>query len=131
MILNTFINLATKNVALTKTFFMKLGFEINEKFTDDEGMCVVVNDHTFMMIMTYNRFENFTALKTPNSFKENEVILTFELQNKEEVDQFMGRVLENGGTEFGQAEDTDFMYYRSFRDLDGHHFEVFYFKKPV
>lgn len=131
MITQTFINLATKDVTKARQFFTTIGFTINETFSDANGICVVINASTFMMVMLPKKFEEFTKLPTPNSFQTNEVILSFQAESKDEVDSIIHQVILNGGTEFEQAVDNDFMYYRAFRDVDGHHFEVFYFKTPV
>jgi predicted lactoylglutathione lyase len=129
MVKHTFLNLASTDVLKSRGFFTHIGFEINEQFSDESGFCVVVNDNTFLMVMNPTKFQGFTLTDLPNSFKETEIIMTFQLETKEEVDAFMEKVIEAKGTEFGEANDNDFMYFRSFRDLDGHHFEVFYFKQ--
>lgn len=128
MVQNTFINLETQNVAQARAFFTHVGLSINEKYSDDHGICVVINDNTFMMIMTHDRFKAFTLADTPNSFHQTEVIITLQLEDKLSVDSFISKVKEAKGSEFGYPTDNEFMYYRAFRDLDGHHFEVFFFK---
>jgi len=128
MVTNTFINFSTRDVAAARSFFTHLGFTINEQFSDPSGICVVINPTTYFMVMTNDKFEGFTKAKTPDNSKETAVIFSFQLDNKEAVDLLLTKVCEQGGREFGEATDNDFMYYRSFKDLDGHHFEVFYFK---
>jgi hypothetical protein len=49
--------------------------------------------------------------------------------SKEKVDWIIETVKASGGVEIGEAHDDDFMYYRAFRDLDGHHFEVMTMQK--
>lgn len=129
MIKNTFINLATKDVVAARSFFTYIGLTINEAFSDASGICVVINDTTLMMVMTNEKFESFTKRKPIDNQNEHEVILSFEVEDKESVDSLLQKVIEAKGTEFNQAVDMDFMYYRSFDDLDGHRFEVFNFKK--
>ncbi|HAX03711.1 MAG: hypothetical protein A2Y45_08670 [Tenericutes bacterium GWC2_34_14] len=129
MIKHTFINRATEDVLKARQFFTHIGFEINEQFSDESGFCVVVNETTFLMVMNKEKFKGFTHADLPNSDKATQMILTFQLESMQEVDDFICKVLEAHGTEFGEAHDDDFMYYRSFKDLDGHHFEVFYFKR--
>lgn len=128
MVTNTFINLATRDVTAARSFFTHLGMTINEQFSDPSGICVVVNPTTYLMVMNTEKFEGFTKAKTPDNTKETAVILSFQVESKEAVDQLLSRVVEKGGNEFGTASDNEFMYFCSFRDLDGHHFEVFYFK---
>lgn len=128
MVKQTFLNLETQDVAQARAFFTHIGFTINEQFSDDSGICVVINDSTFLMVMTKEKFRGFTLSETPNSFNQTEIIISFQLESKAEVDTLLTKVKEAKGGEFGVVTDNDFMYYRSFRDLDGHRFEVFYFK---
>ncbi len=129
MITNTYINVATKDVVKAREFFTKIGFEINESYSDEQGFCVVVNEKTFMMVLKNERFESFTHRHIPNSFKSNEMIISFEAENQSHVDAMIDHVIASGGKELGQPSDTESMYFRSFSDLDGHHFEAFSFKK--
>lgn len=128
MISNSFINIATQDVFQARQFFTTLGLSINEQFSDPNGICVIVNDTTFLMVMSPTKFKGFTKKELPDLTKVTAVILSFQLNSKEAVDQLLANVLKAGGTEIGKAEDNEYMYYRSFRDLDGHHFEVFFFK---
>ncbi len=128
MVTNTFLNLETKDVTLSRSFFTHIGFSINEQYSDESGICVVINDTTYLMVMNRDKFRGFTLSETPNSFNQTEVIISFQLESQLAVDTLLTKVKEAKGGEFGQATDNDFMYYRSFRDLDGHRFEVFYFK---
>lgn len=129
MITNTYLNLATKDVAVARNFFTQLGFSINETFSDEHTICVIVNEHTFMMVMTKERFETFTQSQTTDSFSHHEVIISFEKEHQSDVDEIIEKVILSGGSEFGQKVENDFMYYRSFNDPDNHRFEVFSFKK--
>jgi hypothetical protein len=128
MVKQTFLNFETQDVAQARTFFTHIGFTINELYSDNSGICVVINDSTFLMVMNKDKFRGFTLSETPNSFNQTEMIISFQLESKAEVDTLLTKVKEAKGGEFGQATDNDFMYYRAFRDLDGHRFEVFYFK---
>jgi predicted lactoylglutathione lyase len=42
------------------------------------------------------------------------------------VDQLAERAIAGGGKQAGDSQDHGFMYGRSFYDLDGHHWEVFW-----
>lgn len=128
MVTNTFLNLETKDVTLSRSFFTHIGFSINEQYSDESGICVVINDTTYLMVMNKDKFRGFTLSETPNSFNQTEIIISFQLDSKVAVDTLLDKVKESKGGEFGQATENDFMYYRSFRDLDGHRFEVFFFK---
>lgn len=128
MVKQTFLNLETQSVIQARAFFTHIGFTIHEQYSDDSGICVIINESTFLMVMNKEKFRGFTLSQTPNSFNQTEVIISFQLGSKSDVDTLLNKVKEAKGGEFGQATDNDFMYYRAFRDLDGHRFEVFFFK---
>lgn len=127
MVTNTYINISTKDVVKARAFFTGLGFEMNEQFSDEQGFCIVVNEKTYLMVVSDCKFENFTKSKIVNSFESNEVIMSFQVSSKDEVNALIEKAVALGGKEFGEANDSEFMYFRSFLDHDGHHFEVFNF----
>jgi predicted lactoylglutathione lyase len=54
------------------------------------------------------------------------VLLAFSVDRREAVDTLYAQALSGGATECRPAEDHGFMYARSFNDLDGHIWEVFW-----
>ena len=122
-----YINLATNNIIKTKEFFVGIGFEFVEDFSDENGICIKAADNIFMMFMNGDKFNGFTKLELTDSKKEKEVILGFELDSIKAVDEAAKKVVQFGGTVHDPVE-LDFMYYIVFKDLDGHHFELFTFK---
>jgi uncharacterized protein len=47
------------------------------------------------------------------------------------VDQMMGKALEAGGSEPREKQDHGWMYGRSFEDVDGHLWEVFFMEESA
>ncbi len=47
-------------------------------------------------------------------------------QSREEVDQIMEKVVNAGGKEARDPQDHGWMYGRSFEDINGHLWEIFY-----
>lgn len=125
----TYINIASKDILKSRAFFQAIGFELITDWSDESTSSFKINETTYLMVMNVEKFTGFTKSDLPNSFLQNEVILSFELESKEAVDDLLILVKSNGGSEFGNATDSDFMYYRAFRDTDGHRLEVFNFKK--
>lgn len=123
---SVFINVAVKDVKKTRHFFEGIGFTINEDYSDENGICVIFSETVGFMMMTKEKFEGFTKTTTTDSYKQREVIFSIGADSKEAVDQLLEKVIEQGGTEFGEPTDEGWMYYRAFKDLDGHHFEVVY-----
>jgi uncharacterized protein len=59
---------------------------------------------------------------------ENEVILSYPAESREEVDAILAAAEASGGTRAGEIEDADWGYHGHFRDPDGHLWEAIWFK---
>jgi predicted lactoylglutathione lyase len=121
-----YINLAVKDLAKTKEFFGKLGFDFNPQFTDDKAACMIVNDKVYVMLLTEPFFATFTKKEICRTASHTETLLTLSFDSKAEVDEFVTKALAAGGTNAMPPMDHGFMYGQSFYDLDGHHWELFW-----
>lgn len=119
-----FINLPVQDLEKSKTFYEQLGFSINPQFTDETAACVVISDTIHVMLLTHEKTREFTSKEIANAHKTTEVLNALSVKSKEEVDEFMDKALNNGGSEAGKTQDLGFMYSRSFNDPDGHIWEV-------
>ncbi len=45
-----FVNLPVRDLKKSMTFFSKLGFEFNPKFTDEKAACMVISPDAFVML---------------------------------------------------------------------------------
>lgn len=121
-----FINLPVKDLDKSKEFFTKLGLKIEPKFTDENASCVIIGENIFVMLLTERFFKTFVKKDICDTSRETEAILAVTAQNKTEVDEMMKKVISAGGTETREAQDHGWMYGRSFQDVDGHLWEIFY-----
>lgn len=121
-----FVNLAVKDLEKSKNFFTKLGFTFNEQFTDETAASMVIADGIYSMLLTEPKFKTFTKKELVDAKKSTEVLTALSAESKEEVDAMMDKVKSAGGTEFRATEDYGWMYGRSFEDLDGHVWEIFW-----
>lgn len=121
-----FVNLPVKDLAISRNFYTSLGFEINEQFSDPSGSCVVISDTIFVMLLTYEKFKQFTAKTIADATKSVQVLNALSMANRHQVDEMAVAALTNGGTEARPAEDLGFMYTRAINDPDGHIWEIFY-----
>jgi predicted lactoylglutathione lyase len=119
-----FVNLPVKDVTATMAFFRKLGFEFDEKFTDDSCACMVISDKAYVMQMDATRFASFTTKPVADATRSTEGIVAVSAESREAVDQFADTALAAGGSPANEPMDMGFMYGRSFHDLDGHLWEV-------
>ena len=126
MITKLFVNLPVKDLNKTVEFFTKLGFTFNPQFTDENSTCMIVSNDIFVMLLVEKFFKTFTKKEISDVSKNTEVIVALSTQSREEVDQMMEKVIGAGGKESRDPQDHGWMYGRSFEDIDGHLWEIFY-----
>jgi predicted lactoylglutathione lyase len=119
-----FLNTTAADIPATRKFFGELGFEFNETFSDENTACLVINELTVAMLMTPARFKDFIIGDITDTSKEREVLIAISAESREAVDSLVDKALAIGGSKWTDAQDHGFMYGRSFRDLDGHVWEV-------
>ncbi|MFE5735380.1 VOC family protein, partial [Streptomyces sp. NPDC056528] len=56
-----FVNLPVKDLDVSRAFFEKLGYSFNPQFSDDTAACLVISDTIFAMLLTEEKFKEFTA----------------------------------------------------------------------
>ena len=124
-----FVNMHVKDLAKSKAFFEKLGYSFNPQFTDENAACMVVSETIYCMLLTTGHMERFVPKgKTiADATKTTETLLAFSMDSKDAVNAHYEKAIAAGATECRPAEDHGFMYSRSFNDLDGHIWEVFWF----
>ena len=96
------------------------------QFTDENAACMVIGDNIFAMLLTEPFFNTFTTKHIADTTRTASAIYALSVDSKVEVDAFMANVIEAGGVEPRPAQDHGWMYGRSFTDIDGHKWEVFY-----
>jgi len=126
MITKLFVNLPVKDLNKTVKFFTKLGFTFNPQFTDENATCMIVGKDVFVMLLVEKFFKTFTKKEISDTTKNTEAIVALSAQSREEVDQMMDKVLGAGGREARDPQDHGWMYGRSFEDINGHLWEIFY-----
>jgi hypothetical protein len=121
-----FVNLPVRDLDRSMAFFRHLGFDFNPHFTDETAACMVVSDTIFAMLLTHPKFREFTPNPICDATTATEVLIALSRDNREDVDAMIRAAVEAGGTTFGPPRDYGFMYQHSFRDPDGHIWELFY-----
>jgi uncharacterized protein len=121
-----FVNLAVRDLKKSMGFFSALGFSFNPKFTDDNAACMIVSDEGFVMLLTEPFFRTFTRREPCDTSSHTEGLYAVSCGSRAEVDDMVKRAIAGGGTQAMDPQDHGFMYARSFYDLDGHHWEVFW-----
>ena len=124
-----FVNMHVNDLAKSKVFFEKLGYSFNPQFTDENAACMIVSETIYCMLLSTGHMERFVPKgKTiADATKVTETLLAFSMDSKDVVNAHYEKAIAAGATECRPADDHGFMYARSFNDLDGHIWEVFWF----
>ena len=121
-----FVNLPVKNLDKSIEFFTKVGFKFNPQFTDKNATCMIIGENIFAMLLVEDFFKTFIKKPISDAKKSTEVLLALSVDSRKEADEIAIKAIKAGGTEPRPAQDYGWMYGRSFQDLDGHIWEVFY-----
>ncbi|BAP32148.1 glyoxalase/bleomycin resistance protein/dioxygenase [Chryseobacterium sp. StRB126] len=121
-----YVNLPVKDVQKTRAFWTTLGFSINEQFSDDKAVCVIMKeDHIYAMFLKEEFFQTFTNRPFAKG-DTTQVLLAIGVERREEVDGMVKTAIENGGSKYSEPMDHGWMYQSAFADLNGHQWEVMY-----
>ncbi|MCK1992208.1 VOC family protein [Peribacillus muralis] len=121
-----FVNLPVKDLDASIQFFTKVGFTFNEQMTNENATCMVITESIYVMLLVEEYFQTFTKKEIANSETSAEAIVALSVNSKQEVDEVVNRALNAGAQPFNEAIDHGFMYGWSFKDPDGHLWEIFH-----
>jgi len=121
-----FVNLPVNNLQRSIEFFTQLGFTFNAQFTDDTATCMIIGENIFVMLITRDRFQEFTKKEICDATRSTEVLLAIDADSREKVDEMIQKAVAAGGSTYADPKDHGWMYYHSFADLDGHQWELIY-----
>jgi len=121
-----FVNLPVKNLQQSINFFTRLGFSFNKQFMDDKAGCMIIGENIYAMLLTEERFKEFTKKPVANAHNSTEVLIALDAKSKAEVDDLIQKATAAGGKIYREPEDHGWMYGHSFADLDGHQWEILY-----
>src|SRR5690348_13724193 len=120
-----FVNLPVSNLQRSRAFVEALGAVNEPKFTDDTAACMKLSDSIFVMILTHDKFRQFTPRPIADAKAGSEVLLCLSAEDRESVDATVERAVTAGGTaDPSPKQDYGVMYGRSVADPDGHIWEI-------
>jgi predicted lactoylglutathione lyase len=119
-----FVNLPVKDLNKSMEFFKNIGYSFNPQFTDETAACMVISNEIYAMLLTQEKFKEFTTKEIVDATKSTEVLIALSTESKGDVNIMLDKVIKAGGKEFRQPMDYGFMFSRSFEDLDGHVWEL-------
>ena len=119
-----FVNLPVSDLARSTAFYQAIGGEKNPQFSDDTASCMVFSESIYVMLLTHDKYGQFTSKKIADAKATSEVIMCLSSDSRAAVDDMVARAQGAGGrADPGPKQDHGFMYGRSFEDPDGHHWE--------
>lgn len=120
-----FVNLPVKDVARSTSFYESIGGTKNPMFSDETASCMVFSDTIHVMVLSHEKFSQFTPKKIADAHTSSEVLICLSADSKAEVDDTVDKAAKAGGkADPAQKQDYGFMYGRSFEDIDGHIWEI-------
>jgi len=120
-----FVNLPVADLKRSRAFLEALGATNEPKFTDDTAACMQLSDSIFVMLLTHDKFRQFTPLPIADARSGAQVLLCLSSDSRESVDSTVERGVVAGGTaDPSPKQDYGVMYGRSIADPDGHIWEI-------
>src|SRR6218665_459016 len=98
-----FVNLPVADLPKAKAFYEAIGAENNPMFTDETAACMVISDTIFVMLLTHEKFAQFTTRDIADSHKSAAHLLALSADSREGVDRITDAALPAGGRGHRQA----------------------------
>jgi len=121
-----YVNLPVKDLKRSKTFFERLGFEFNQKFSNEQASCVILGENIFAMLLVEEFFKTFTDKPVCDAMKSTEVLVCLSCESRAKVDDLVAKAITAGGRAPRKPQDQGFMYGHGFEDPDGHIWELIF-----
>jgi hypothetical protein len=121
-----FINLPVSDLRRSMDFFRHLGFDFNLQFTDELSACMIIGPNIYAMLLTEERFSDFTRKPISDAHEQTEVLIAIDAESRTAVDEMVRKAVEAGGSTYADPQDHGWMYGHSFADPDGHQWEVIF-----
>jgi predicted lactoylglutathione lyase len=120
-----FVNLPVADLARSRAFYEALGTVNEPRFTDDTAACMMLSDTIGIMLLTHDKFRQFTPKSIPDARASCQVLNCISADSRGDVDAIVERTGRAGGRADASApQDYGMMYSRSVEDPDGHVWEV-------
>ena len=120
-----FVNLPVTDLQKSRDFLEALGAINDPRFTDETAACMTFSDSIHVMLLTHEKFSQFTPRPIADAKTGSEVLLALSADSRESVDSTLERAVTAGGTaDPAPKQDYGVMYGRSVADPDGHIWEI-------
>jgi uncharacterized protein len=100
-------------------FFSRLGFTFNAQFTDKNRHLHDLSEDIFVMLLTREKFANFTPKEICDATKATKVLICLSRESRKSVDDMVAAAISAGGKSPMPPKDYGFMYQHGFEDPAG------------
>lgn len=119
-----FVNLPVADVEASREFFTKIGYKFDDRMCQaGTALGMELGPNIYAMLLSREFFGTFHDGNTAQP-GVHEVGTCLSADSRDAVDHVVDRAVAAGGTEIRKEENGDFMYGRSYADLDGHIWEI-------
>ncbi len=120
-----FVNLPVADLGRSITFYKAVGATPDPRFTDDSAACMTWSETIHVMLLTHDKYRQFTSKSIVDARLHSEVMLCLSRDSRAHVDETLELARMAGGKiDPTPEQDFGFMYGRSFEDPDGHVWEI-------
>ena len=95
-----FVNLPVSDLARSTAFYEAVGARKNEQFCDGTASCMVFSETIHAMLLTHDKFREFTPKAIADAKKTSEVLVCVSAESRAEVDA----ITEKAGAAGGRAD---------------------------
>src|SRR6266540_4109683 len=85
-----FVNLPVSDLKRATAFYQAIGAQKNEQFCDDTASCMVFSDTIHAMLLTHDKFRQFTPKAVADARTVSEVLICLSADSRDAVDHMVG-----------------------------------------
>ena len=93
-----FINLPVTDLQKSVALYTNMGFSNNPQFSDDTAKCMAWGDNIFVMLMTHEKFKNFTQKPIANMHDSIAALYSLSVAGINKVHEIVTSALAAGAT---------------------------------
>jgi predicted lactoylglutathione lyase len=122
------INLPVRNRKASVSFFEALGLPLNEKLSDEQATCFNLEGNIVVVLLPIEHFKETINGNSVADQTTNEALLAIGMESRGDVDDLLDKATAAGGQELHERVDMPEIYAGTFKDLDGHLWNVFHMR---
>lgn len=118
-----FLNMPVADTIRSREFFTSLGYGFDENLCSGQGLALELGPNHYAMLLQADYFASFHGGRAAEP-DQHEVLTCLSADSRADVDDLVDRAVAAGGLDVRTDQMGDFMYGRSYTDLDGHVWEI-------